>query len=165
LGRRYWMSYEEQMDDSKASIPELEEYLEKLLVAQKYDLKAFLAVLLNTQAYQAMPLHEEFSKGDKPHFQGPYLRRMSAEQIWDSFVALVSHEPEAKNIKRNQQLERRIMVSKMVNDSFIEFGEKSWWIAGLPDWRPCGVLPNKRRSYRCAWQSSIRRAPKTRLLN
>ena len=81
-------------DKTVAMNPELMKYLEKLMVESRYDLKAFLRVLYNTTAYQRSVSREEMIAGKAFHFTGPVLRRMSAEQIWDSFVTLIHPPPD-----------------------------------------------------------------------
>jgi hypothetical protein len=78
------------LDDlSKASNPELLAALAELMKQVRFDLKEFQRVLVNTQAYQRQSsVTPDLSKG--PYlFPGPILRRMSAEQTWDSVLALV----------------------------------------------------------------------------
>lgn len=108
-------------DDSQAMIPEVEAHLEKLLVSLRYDMRAFLAVIAQTRAYQSAVVRDEFAMGDKYHFQGPALRRMTAEQIWDSVVALANHEPDARDLQREATLDRRIAVSQMVYDAYVNY--------------------------------------------
>jgi len=116
---------DELRDDTKAMVPPLEEYLEKLMIAQHYDMRAFLAVIANTKAYQSAVTRDEFARGSVYHFPGPVLRRMTAEQIWDSMVALASYEPDARDTKREEREERRINVSKMACEAYLNFdGEK-----------------------------------------
>ncbi len=74
-------------DDSVASSPELMQYLEKLIVDLKFDLRAFETVLLHTRLFQREVVNGE--AGDDSPFQGPLLRRMTAEQMWDSLLTLV----------------------------------------------------------------------------
>lgn len=114
--------FDELTDASKSAIPELESYLEKLMVESRYDMKAFLRALLNTRAYQSAAVREEYTPDSTPHFQGPYLRRMTAEQIWDSFVTLVSHEPDVKNSTREANLQSRIRTAKTANDAYEAMG-------------------------------------------
>ena len=112
-------------DDSRAVAPEVEDYLVRLMIELKYDLRAFLEVLANTRVYQSQVLGEEFEPGKHCHFQGPLLRRMTAEQTWDSLVALVNHEPDARDLKRIGREQRRIAVSRMALDAYRHFdGEK-----------------------------------------
>jgi hypothetical protein len=118
-------SFDDLRDNSESMIPELESHLEKLLKAQKYDLRAFLAVLANTRAYQSAVSPEEHVPGKSYWFTGPVLRRMTAEQAWDSLVALASWEPDARDLKRLEKDERRIAISQMAFDAYRQFdGEK-----------------------------------------
>jgi hypothetical protein len=81
---------DEMTDSTVASNPALMEYLTRLMVEKKYSLKSFLRVLFNTDAYQSLAGTQEVALGDTSHFTGPLLRRMSAEQVWDSLVTLTA---------------------------------------------------------------------------
>jgi hypothetical protein len=107
--------------DTQAMVPELETYLEKLMQKQKYDMRAFLGVLARTRAYQSAVVREEYCRGNVYHFQGPLLRRMTAEQVWDSLVALASYEPDARDLVREARDARRIAVSHMAYDAYQQF--------------------------------------------
>lgn len=85
---------DELMEDSDAVNPELMRHLERVMVRCGYDLKAYLRVLFNTQAYQRDVTHTEHATGETYHFTGPLLRRMTAEQIYDSFVTLIHPTPD-----------------------------------------------------------------------
>jgi hypothetical protein len=81
----------EDLDDlTKASNPELLQLVGKIMVAADFDLREFQRVILNSKAYQAVSSVTP-SSGDAENylFPGPILRRMSAEQAWDSILALV----------------------------------------------------------------------------
>ncbi|MFT4550041.1 MAG: hypothetical protein ACI8XO_000736 [Verrucomicrobiales bacterium] len=87
-------------EDTEASNPELMAYLEKLLISLDYDLKAYYRVLYNTRTYQ-----REAQSADlltKYYYPGPRLRRMSAEQIWDSLITLVRPETDTATDPRSQ---------------------------------------------------------------
>ncbi|RFC43740.1 MAG: Protein of unknown function (DUF1549)/Protein of unknown function (DUF1553) [Verrucomicrobia bacterium] len=114
-------AFDDLRDHSASHIPAVEDYLEQFAVTQHYDTKALLAVLVHTQAYQSASSRKEAVPGDPYHFTGPLLRRMTAEQMWDSLVALVNHEPDALNTSRRAQNERRISVSKMTNAAYLAF--------------------------------------------
>ncbi len=109
---------DELTDTSKPMVPDLEAYLEKLLVAQHYDMKAFLGVLLNTRAYQSAVTRQEVAPGETYHFTGPVLRRMTAEQIWDSFVTLIRPDPDTKNLAAKAELEQKLNTARKINDAF-----------------------------------------------
>ncbi len=109
-------------DGANAMVPAIEQHLTKLLIEQRYDLKAFLAVVANTRAYQSAVTPGEFNRGEETyHFTGPLLRRMTAEQIWDSMVALANHEPDARDLAREGRDDRRIAVSHMACDAYLNF--------------------------------------------
>ena len=64
-----------------------------------YDVKGFMRILYNTKAYQREACHvsptlTQIDRGEY-HFAEPILRRMTAEQIWDSLVTLTTSNPEA----------------------------------------------------------------------
>lgn len=67
---------------------ELMNYLTKLLVDVNFDLKQYQRVLYNTATYQRDVTVAEIDPEETYYFQGPLLRRMTAEQMWDSFLAL-----------------------------------------------------------------------------
>lgn len=99
----------EPQDDITAgaeiSHPELMTCLEDLMRDLDYDMKAFLAVICNTNAYQRTATTEELSLGEAYYFQGPLLRRMSAEQIWDSIAGMVLPENDYYRPNLVRQLE------------------------------------------------------------
>lgn len=106
-------------EDAKAMIPDLEEHLEKLLIARHYNMKAYLAALLNTRAYQAAATREEYHAGEIYHFTGPVLRRMAAEQIWDSFVTLIRPDPDTRNLVAEAEAEQRMSIVRKLNDALV----------------------------------------------
>lgn len=85
---------DEIMDSTVPMNPQLMAHLEQLMVSSRYDVRAFLRVLYNTQAYQNEVTREEIMPGVTYHFTGPILRRMSAEQMYDSFVTLIHPTPD-----------------------------------------------------------------------
>ena len=105
-------------DETKSAIPGLVERLEELMRELRYDQRAFLAILARTQAYQAVAQRGEPEPGVPGLFRGPFLRRLTAEQAWDSLVTLASHEPDARDLAREAAEDRRIQVSRMAYDAF-----------------------------------------------
>ena len=85
--------------DGQAQNYELLSFLEAMMKDLNFSVKDFFRVLYNTNAYQreAETLTPSLTQVDKGtyHFPGPVLRRMSAEQIWDSLVALTTADPES----------------------------------------------------------------------
>lgn len=100
----------EPLDDlhekTVGDLPELQQYLNRLMVALGYDMKAFLNVLVRTRAYQAQATRTEWQPGEPYDFTGPLLRRMTAEQIYDSFVTLIRPSPDQANPFAHEESER-----------------------------------------------------------
>ncbi|TLD69213.1 DUF1549 domain-containing protein [Phragmitibacter flavus] len=85
---------DELTDSTVPSNPELMAFLDKTMKDLNYDMKAYLRVLLNTDLYQREAYTKDVEPGEVYHFVGPVLRRMSAEQIWDSMVGLMRDNPD-----------------------------------------------------------------------
>jgi hypothetical protein len=94
FGRGLIEPVDEMMDSTVATDPELMRHLEQLMRDLRYDTRAFLAVLYRTDAYQRQASRMELQPGEICHFTGPLLRRMTAEQIWDSFITLINPSPD-----------------------------------------------------------------------
>lgn len=85
---------DDMKDDSKAVIPELLDYLASEMKRLDFDLKEFQRIVLYTKTYQRKVTYTDLP-ADKPyHFPGPVLRRMSAEQVWDSLLTLTMEDPD-----------------------------------------------------------------------
>ncbi|HEY2572812.1 MAG TPA: DUF1549 domain-containing protein [Verrucomicrobiaceae bacterium] len=108
---------DELMDNTVAMNPELMKHLERMMQDLNYDMKAYLRVLYNTQAYQRDVSREEVPAGVVYHFTGPILRRMTAEQMWDSFVALINPTPDMPNAPAREATEKRIQGVRKLSDS------------------------------------------------
>ncbi len=89
---------DEITDSTIPSNPQLMSFLEETLKAANYDMKAVLRAILNSQAYQREAYTKDVELGAVYHFPGPLLRRMSAEQIWDSMVTLYKPNPDHPSI-------------------------------------------------------------------
>ena len=66
--------------------PELARYLTRLMVAVKFDLRQFQRIVANTRTYARQA--GTATAGVAYDFPGPVMRRMSAEQVWDSMMTL-----------------------------------------------------------------------------
>lgn len=108
---------DELLDSSVPMVPELMTHLEKLMIDLDYDMRAFQAVIFNTQAYQSEVTREEYALGTVYHFTGPLLRRMTAEQMWDSFVTLINPDPEMENAVAREKAEDRLLSAKKMRDA------------------------------------------------
>jgi hypothetical protein len=111
---------DEMMDSTVPSNNELMEYLIDLMKDKQFSLKSFLRVLYNTDTYQRMASTKEVPLGETYHFTGPLLRRMSAEQVWDSMVTLtkgnLDSTVEYDNERLNQYLDDLQMFMTTVKE-------------------------------------------------
>ena len=85
------------MDDTVASNQDLMKYLERLMVTVNYDLREYQRVLLNTKLFNRQSKENDFKTLEEYDFEGPILRRMTGEQLWDSLVTLVYENIDAKD--------------------------------------------------------------------
>ena len=75
--------------DTEPVHPELMVQLEKLMVALDFDLRQFERVLVHTRLFEREAPANDPAPGEPVTFRGPVLRRMTAEQMWDSLLTLV----------------------------------------------------------------------------
>ena len=112
-------------DPEKASNPELLTLITTYMKQAKFDLREFQRILFNTAAYQ----RKACTAPEDPKsflFQGTTLRRMSAEQAWDSIVTLVTGDTaDQLLLRRGDNLQKMAVadddmtlatVNKMVED-------------------------------------------------
>jgi hypothetical protein len=76
-------------DNTKAVNPELLKHLEATMIAFGYDLRQYIRALVNSRTYQREACRVAPGEEETFRFTGPLLRRMNAEQLWDSMVTLV----------------------------------------------------------------------------
>jgi hypothetical protein len=72
----------------RSSQPEVLAYLTREMRRVNYDLREFMRIIYNTRAYQSIASSEEPDLTKAYYFSGPVLRRMRAEQAWDSMMVL-----------------------------------------------------------------------------
>ncbi|MEO6784580.1 MAG: DUF1549 domain-containing protein [Chthoniobacteraceae bacterium] len=95
-------------DPAKASNPALLAHLSTIIKAGRFDLREFQRVLFNSQTYQrAASASPDLEKG--PYlFPGPLVRRMTAEQVWDSLMVL-SVGPDVDNMTLRRGEDEKLM--------------------------------------------------------
>ncbi|MCM8526606.1 MAG: DUF1549 and DUF1553 domain-containing protein, partial [Lentisphaeraceae bacterium] len=91
---------------------ELTEALIKQMQAVDFSLKEFTRILLKSKAYQREAVTEDASAKEKNYFAGPMLRRLSAEQLWDSLLSLALENPDDKLPKTATVDSRTIVYEK-----------------------------------------------------
>jgi hypothetical protein len=96
IGRGLIEPMDDFKDNTSATNPNLMKYLTQQMTYNHYDIKKMLRSMYNTKTYQRQTTTADVPE-DKPyHFPGPVLRRMSAEQIWDSICTLVIPNPDLR---------------------------------------------------------------------
>ncbi|MCE9630754.1 MAG: DUF1549 and DUF1553 domain-containing protein [Planctomycetia bacterium] len=79
--------------ENPPSDPELLEHLTDLVLRLDFDLREFVRAVVSTSAYQRRAVIHDPTAAEPFRFTGPALRRMTAEQLWDSIVTLVARNP------------------------------------------------------------------------
>jgi hypothetical protein len=80
-------------DDNPCVNEQLLEYLGAEVIRHDFDLKEFIRTILYSKTYQRTASDYELTSGELYHFPGPTVRRMTAEQVWDSILTLAVHDP------------------------------------------------------------------------
>ncbi len=75
--------------DTQAVHPELMAAIEKLVIDLDFDLRQFERVLVHMKLFQRATPADDPQPGTQATFASPLLRRMTAEQMWDSLLTLV----------------------------------------------------------------------------
>ena len=82
-------------DDSACSNPELLDFLTSELIRLKFDAREIQRIIYNTKTWQREATDEDVDVLEPYYFPGPILRRMTAEQIWDSLLTLAVYNFES----------------------------------------------------------------------
>ncbi|WP_250927843.1 DUF1549 and DUF1553 domain-containing protein [Aporhodopirellula aestuarii] len=82
-------------DDTEPSNQELMDFLESEMKRLDFDLKEFVRIIYHTRTYQRQVSYGGYDPAEPYYFPGPVLRRMTAEQVWDSLLTLSIKAPEA----------------------------------------------------------------------
>ena len=83
-------------DGMEGANPELMGFLAKTMVDLDFDMKQFQRAIYMSETYQASAFTDDVPDVTQYHFPGPIVRRMSAEQIWDSLLTLVVSETDVR---------------------------------------------------------------------
>lgn len=72
------------------SHPELLEHLTDEMLRLDFDLREFVRLLVSTDVYQRLAVIYDPTSEEAYWITGPALKRMSAEQLWDSLLTLIA---------------------------------------------------------------------------
>ena len=102
LVNRLWkrflgIGFVEPIDDFRDEHPCTNEramdFLSEHLIRNNFDMKELIRTILYSRTYQRESSDFEITSGDQYFFPGPTLRRMTAEQVWDSILTLAVRNP------------------------------------------------------------------------
>jgi hypothetical protein len=85
---------DDMMDETEASNPELMEFLASEIKRLDFDLKEFQRIIYYSKTYQRQVTYADLNPDKHYRFPGPILRRMTAEQVWDSLLTLTLENPD-----------------------------------------------------------------------
>jgi hypothetical protein len=85
---------DDMRDDTEATNPELMEFLTSEMLRLHFDMKEFQRIIYYTKTYQRQTHYDDLDPEEPYLFPGPLLRRMTAEQVWDSLLTLTLKKPE-----------------------------------------------------------------------
>lgn len=115
LGRPFAGPVDQVRTIADCDNPDLAQYLENVVRASRYDIRTILRIFCLTQAYQARASLPPDKPGAPFRFAGPVIRRLSAEQVWDSMMTLAVTDLDARTTRRTPEvarLEAATQVSK-----------------------------------------------------
>ncbi|APZ93153.1 DUF1549 and DUF1553 domain-containing protein [Fuerstiella marisgermanici] len=82
-------------DDSVASNPDVLDFLTSELIRSNFDTRRLQRTIFYTKAWQREATASDVDLSEPYYFPGPVLRRMTAEQIWDSLLTLAVYNPQS----------------------------------------------------------------------
>jgi hypothetical protein len=82
-------------DESECSNQELLDYLTSELIRLKYDVRELQRIICHTRTWQRGAQVREATDEGLYQFPGPTLRRMTAEQLWDSLLTMAVYNFES----------------------------------------------------------------------
>lgn len=82
-------------DDSVCSNPELLDFLTAEVIRRKFDIRELQRMICNTKTWHRAANVRESISEDLYQFPGPTLRRMTAEQLWDSLLTMAVYNFES----------------------------------------------------------------------
>ncbi|MBI1325360.1 DUF1549 domain-containing protein [bacterium] len=112
MGRGLIEPLDDMHDDTVAANEAAMRFLETEIVRLNFDMKEFLRIVLNSRTYQRQVTYDDFDPSKPYLFPGPVLRRMTAEQVWDSLLTLTVPNVDAIARPSDAEFEELIVVRK-----------------------------------------------------
>lgn len=141
MGRGIVEPADDFREKNPPSHPELLDYLSDVLVKAKYDSKAVLREILNSAAYQRSSIPNDTNRSDMTLFSHQHIRRMTAEELFDSILVASGHEkglsdmPDARN-------ENNKVAAKKAGPAVNKRSASAEWATDLPTPAKTGTFMN-----------------------
>ncbi|MEX2213998.1 MAG: DUF1549 and DUF1553 domain-containing protein [Phycisphaeraceae bacterium] len=118
-------------EGNKPSNPALLDYLAGVMKKVNFDVKEYMRIVLNTRTYQLATGREDYTK-DNFRNQASVLRRMTAEQIWDSFGTITVEDLDERagdgmaygGMMMMSGDSADVDITKMSADQLVKYAEK-----------------------------------------
>lgn len=99
---RYWKRFmgvglvepvDDFNDDHPCSNEPLMDFMAKELIRSDFNLQELVRMICYSNSYQRVSTDYSVTSGKPYYFPGPVMRRMTAEQVWDSLLTLAVNNP------------------------------------------------------------------------
>jgi hypothetical protein len=101
MGRGLFEPVDDLQIDSPAANSGLMECLCQIMIESGYNLRALQNAIYTTEAFRWQCSTEEPAAGQPDRFLGPVLRRMTAAQVWDSLITVLTGESQSRVYERS----------------------------------------------------------------
>lgn len=136
---------DDMMDESKPSNPELMDFLIAEMKRVQFNLKEFQRIIYFTKTWQRRATYDDLDP-EKPYlFPGPILRRMTAEQVWDSLITLTLRNPDEITRPSDSKYTSIINITKETTAQQIIAKAKE-----MDQWRKNDGMLKRKRLYKGA---------------
>ena len=111
------------------AIPELLEHLTDEMLRLKFDLREFVRLLVSTDTYQNIAVIYDPTAAEPHRYSGPALKRMTAEQLWDSLLTLIAanewayQRPTAQDLQTVYGIDMSVMDYEEFEQSYKDYNE------------------------------------------
>ena len=104
MGHGLFEPVDDLKKDTQESHPKLMGYLMELMREVNFDLKQYERILYNTPTYHRQVSTADHVKGEPYYFAGPLLRRMTAEQLWDSLLSMTIQDSDERILRDREEI-------------------------------------------------------------
>ena len=111
------------------AIPELLEHLTDEMLRLKFDLREFVRLLVSTDTYQNVAVIYDPTAAEPHRYAGPALKRMTAEQLWDSLLTLIAknewayQRPTAQDLQTVYGIDMSVLDYEQFEQSYKNYNE------------------------------------------